>query len=156
VYGKILTDELLKQKLTMLRSSESKIVFTNGCFDILHRGHLECLVAAKSMGDVLVVGINDDQSVKKLKGENRPVNNLEDRASMLSALQCVDYVIAFSEDTPEKLINKISPSILVKGGDYTINTVVGSAHVRSYGGEVIILPYKNGYSTTQIIEKLKI
>ena len=130
------------------------IVFTNGCFDILHRGHIEYLTEAKEQGDYLIVGLNTDASVKRLKGENRPINCEEDRALMLAALECVDYVILFDEDTPEQLIRSIKPDILVKGGDYTPEQIVGAPFVLKDGGSVLTIPFVDGYSTTQMIERI--
>jgi rfaE bifunctional protein nucleotidyltransferase chain/domain len=132
-----------------------KIVFTNGCFDILHRGHVTYLNHARDLGDVLVVGINSDESVKRLKGSERPVNSLEDRAYVLSALKSVDYVIPFEEDTPLNLIMLIMPNILVKGGDYTIDRIVGAQEVIANGGLVEIIPFVPGKSTSSIIETIK-
>ena len=131
-----------------------KVVFTNGCFDILHAGHISYLKEAKKLGDILVVGVNDDESVKRLKGESRPVNPVEDRLMLLSALECVDYVIPFQEDTPLELIRKIKPDMLVKGGDYQMDQVVGAREVLQNGGEVRLLPFIRGRSTTEIIEKI--
>ncbi len=130
------------------------VVFTNGCFDILHRGHLELLKFAKSLGDVLIVGLNDDESVRKLKGKGRPINKLEDRAFALLSTKWVDFVVPFSEDTPERVIRSIKPDVLVKGGDYSLDEIVGAEFVMSYGGRVEIFPYVKGYSTTGIIEKI--
>ena len=132
-----------------------KIVFTNGCFDILHVGHVSYLRKAKELGDVLVVGVNDDFSVKRLKGNERPVNCLEDRLQMLEALQFVDYVLPFGEDTPIELIKKVIPDVLVKGGDYKIDDIVGADFVRDNGGEVMVLPFVDGKSTTDTITKIK-
>jgi D-beta-D-heptose 7-phosphate kinase/D-beta-D-heptose 1-phosphate adenosyltransferase len=132
-----------------------KIVFTNGCFDILHRGHVTYLNQARDMGDLLIVGINSDESVKRLKGPERPVNMLEDRAYVLSALKSVDYVIPFEEDTPLNLINLIMPDILVKGGDYTIDRIVGAQEVLAHGGRVEIIPFVPGKSTSAIIDTIK-
>ena len=136
-------------------SSGRKTVFTNGCFDILHAGHVSYLKKAREMGDRLVVGVNSDESVRRLKGDGRPVNNLEDRIEVLSALECVDEVIPFEEDTPIELIKKVHPDILVKGEDYTVDTIVGADHVLSYGGEVRTIPLLEGRSTTGIIAKMK-
>ncbi len=136
------------------RSLSKKIVFTNGCFDILHRGHVAYLEKAKSFGDILVVGINSDNSVKKLKGKNRPLIGEEDRAYIVSMLKPVDYVCIFDELTPEKLIASIVPDILVKGGDYKIEEVVGRDIVEKKGGKVIIAEFLKGYSSTSIIEKI--
>ena len=132
-----------------------KIVFTNGCFDILHRGHVTYLNQARDLGDLLIVGINSDESVKRLKGPERPVNMLEDRAYVLSALKSVDYVIPFEEDTPLDLINLIMPDILVKGGDYTIDRIVGAQEVLAHGGRVEIIPFVPGKSTSAIIDTIK-
>lgn len=128
-----------------------KIVFTNGCFDILHRGHIEYLEESKSLGDYLIVGINSDSSVKKLKGESRPINNEDDRKFMLEALMCVDEVIIFEEDTPLELIKEIRPDVLTKGGDYSDpRKIVGY----DIANATYILPYKDGYSTTNMIERI--
>jgi len=132
-----------------------KIVFTNGCFDILHRGHVTYLNQARDLGDFLIVGINSDESVKRLKGPERPVNMLEDRAYVLSALKSVDYVIPFEEDTPLNLINLIMPDILVKGGDYTIDRIIGAQEVLANGGKVEIIPFVPGKSTSAIIDTIK-
>jgi D-beta-D-heptose 7-phosphate kinase/D-beta-D-heptose 1-phosphate adenosyltransferase len=128
---------------------EQKIIFTNGCFDILHRGHIEYLQQSKKLGDKLIVGINSDESVRRLKGSTRPINNQEDRVAAISALKCVDEVHIFSEDTPYELIKKLSPDIITKGGDYTPNQVIGNDLA-----EVIILSYVQNYSTTDIVRKL--
>lgn len=141
----------LKRKQT----AGSRVVFTNGCFDILHAGHVSYLMEAKKLGDILVVGVNSDGSVKRLKGEGRPVNSLEDRLLLLSALECVDYVAAFEEDTPLELIKKVEPDVLVKGGDYRAETVVGAREVMEKGGTVRILPFVDGKSTTGMIEKIR-
>jgi D-beta-D-heptose 1-phosphate adenylyltransferase (EC 2.7.7.-) len=137
-----------------LRKAGYKIVFTNGCFDIIHRGHVELLKFARSLGDVLVVGLNDDESVRRLKGKNRPINTLEDRAFVLLSIRWVDFVVPFSEDTPERIIREISPDVLVKGGDYRIEDVAGADFVLSKGGRVEIFNYLEGYSTTSIIKKI--
>tara|TARA_Y100000310_G_C20387951_1_gene671358 strand:+ start:79 stop:471 length:393 start_codon:yes stop_codon:yes gene_type:complete len=126
-----------------------KTIFTNGCFDVMHRGHLELLWFCKSTGDVVIVGINSDESTKKLKGPTRPVNNQEDRKFLLESLACVDKVVIFDEETPYKLIKSIMPDIIVKGGDYTIEQVVGNDIC-----EVIIFGYVDGYSTTKAIQDL--
>jgi len=136
-----------------LRKAGYKIVFTNGC-DIIHRGHVELLKFARSLGDVLVVGLNDDESVRRLKGKNRPINTLEDRAFVLLSIRWVDFVVPFSEDTPERIIREISPDVLVKGGDYRIENIAGADFVLSKGGRVEIFNYLEGYSTTSIIKKI--
>lgn len=137
------------------RHSGSKIVFTNGCFDILHAGHVSLLQRCAALGDMLIVGLNDDHSVHALKGEGRPVNNQNHRAYLLSALQCVDSVVLFSEDTPIRLIEAIKPDVLVKGGDYTPDTVVGAEIVEQHGGRVVILDLIDGLSTTGTIAKMR-
>ncbi|MCK5131359.1 MAG: D-glycero-beta-D-manno-heptose 1-phosphate adenylyltransferase [Candidatus Sabulitectum sp.] len=137
-----------------LREQGKQIVFTNGCFDFLHPGHLEILEKSREMGDSLFVGLNSDDSVARLKGPSRPIQPLESRAAILSSLRSVDCVIPFSEDTPLELIRKILPDILVKGGDYTVKQVVGAEIVIGNGGEVEIVPLVKGYSTTCIAERI--
>lgn len=132
-----------------------KIVFTNGCFDILHRGHVTYLSEAKKLGDILIVGLNSDASVKKLKGPERPINNELDRQYVLSQLKAVDFVEIFDEETPLNLILKIKPNILVKGGDWKIDQIVGAKEVIQNGGEVFSLNFVDGYSTTSIIHKIQ-
>lgn len=132
----------------------SKLVFTNGVFDILHRGHVEYLYEARSLGDLLLVGLNSDSSASRLKGSGRPLNNEFDRASVLLALRCVDLVVLFEEDTPEDLIKALEPSILVKGGDYEISQIAGADFVKSRGGEVLTIPFRSGYSTTSLISRI--
>ncbi len=132
-----------------------KVVFTNGCFDILHKGHVSYLQKAKKLGDVLVVGLNSDSSTRRLKGAGRPVNSQKDRAQVLGALRCVDRVVLFSEDTPEKLIRRIRPDILVKGGDWKGKSIAGGAFVRSYGGKVKFLPFVKGFSTSGLLTKIE-
>lgn len=135
-------------------NSRQKIVFTNGCFDILHAGHVKNLEAAKSHGDILIVGLNSDASVKMLKGPKRPINSWKDRATVLSSLRCVDVLIGFEEQTPINLIRHIRPDVICKGGDYKPSEMIGSEYVASYGGSVLILPYHKGYSTTEIIQEM--
>ena len=132
-----------------------KIVFTNGCFDILHVGHIRYLSEAKSLGDILVVGINSDESVKNLKGPSRPINSLSDRSLLLSELVCVDKVVRINKKKKIKLIKMIMPDILVKGGDYTLDNVVGSKEVIDTGGKVELLKFHDGYSSTNYIDKIK-
>jgi rfaE bifunctional protein nucleotidyltransferase chain/domain len=133
-----------------------KLVFTNGVFDILHAGHVQYLQQAKDLGDILVVALNSDESVRMLnKAPDRPINHLEDRMTVIAALRCVDYVLSFSEKTPESLIEKLKPDIHVKGGDYTPEQLPETKIVRSYGGEIIILPFLTGRSTTSVLEKIK-
>ncbi len=134
---------------------DKNIVFTNGCFDILHVGHLSYLKEAKSLGDLLVVGLNSDESVKRLKGEERPVNSEKDRKLFLESLRHVDFVFIFNEDTPLNLIQTVKPDVLVKGGDWKKEEIVGSKFVEGRGGKVLSLLFKEGYSTTNIINKIK-
>jgi rfaE bifunctional protein nucleotidyltransferase chain/domain len=145
----------LNSIINSLKSQGKKIVFTNGVFDIVHRGHVEYLNEAKSLGDVLIVGLNSDSSVKRIKGEDRPVNSENDRAFVLVNLKAVDYIIIFEEDTPQNLIKAVIPDVLVKGGDWEPADIVGSDIVLDSGGEVLSLKYVNGYSTTEIIKKSK-
>lgn len=151
----ISTASQLDELQTALRSKQQKIVFTNGVFDILHAGHVLYLAAARSMGDVLVVGLNADDSVTRLKGPTRPVNTEHDRAQVLTALRCVDHVVVFSEDTPLRLITTLMPDVLVKGGDYTRETIVGADVVEAHGGIVATIPLLEGRSTTNIITKVR-
>ncbi len=132
-----------------------KIVFTNGCFDLLHPGHIHYLQAAKELGDLLVVGLNDDASIRRLKGPTRPVNDLNHRSCMLAALKAVDLVVSFSEDTPLNLITALMPDVLVKGGDYAPDDIVGAGEVRARGGEVIIIPFLEGHSSTGMIARIR-
>lgn len=155
VLNKIIT---LNESRTILDDRfrlEHRIVFTNGCFDILHRGHIYYLSKAREKGDLLIVGLNSDDSVKRLKGTGRPVTDQQSRAEILAALECVDYVIIFEEDTPVQLIKELLPDILVKGGDYKIEDIVGYDEVTSAGGHVETIPFLEGYSSTQLISGLK-
>ena len=148
---------LFKENLNVinnLKSEKKKIVFTNGCFDLLHVGHIRYLSNAKKLGDFLIVGLNSDESVKILKGQNRPINKFEDRAMLLSALRSVDLVIMFEEQTPENLINKVVPNVLVKGGDYDIEDIAGYHTVIKNGGKVRTLDFYEGYSSTNYIKKI--
>ena len=138
---------------TAERRAGRRIVFTNGCFDILHAGHLACLQSARELGDLLVVGLNSDASVRRLKGPGRPVNSESHRANLLAGLACVDMVVVFGQDTPEELLKRLRPDILVKGGNYSAEEVVGADIVRSYGGKVTTIPLVEGLSTTAIINK---
>ena len=138
-----------------LKTVGKKIVFTNGCFDIIHAGHVEYLQEAANLGDILIIGLNSDSSVKKLKGKNRPINSQIDRAKVLSGLTTVSYIVLFEEDTPYMLIDHIKPDMLVKGGDWQPEEIVGSDIVLTNGGSVRSLSYKEGNSTSSIIEKMK-
>lgn len=150
----VLASDLLASRLAVLRSQGKCIVFTNGCFDLLHAGHIYVLTQAKALGDVLVVGINSDASVQRLKGPKRPILPEYERALVLAALAAVDYVTIFDEDTPQDLIMALQPNILVKGGDWSVDTVVGKAEVESWGGQVVLIPYQEGRSTTNIVERI--
>jgi rfaE bifunctional protein nucleotidyltransferase chain/domain len=152
---KIVSLEKSLKIINLWKKQGSKIVFTNGCFDILHLGHLDYLEKSRNLGDKLVLGLNTDHSVKKLKGPDRPINNENARARMLAALVFVDIVIAFDEETPLKLIKKVRPDILVKGKDYNIKNIVGADFVMENGGEVKTIDLLEGYSTTGLIEKIK-
>jgi rfaE bifunctional protein nucleotidyltransferase chain/domain len=143
------------QQVQQWRAQKQTIVFTNGVFDILHQGHIYSLLQAAAEGDRLIVGLNADSSVKKLKGPDRPVNNQDSRAHVLAALLMVDLVIIFEEETPIELIKNILPDVLVKGGDYRVEDIAGSKEVIAHGGKVIINPILPGYSTTTIIKKMK-
>ena len=131
------------------------MVFTNGCFDLLHPGHINYLEDAKKMGDILIIGLNSDDSIRNLKGPLRPVNGLADRAHMLTALRSVDLVVPFSQDTPINLIKALLPDVLVKGGDYMPDDIVGAKEVSKAGGEVIVVPFLGGYSSTTLINRIK-
>ncbi len=146
--------EEAKKIVSELRSKGKRIVFTNGCFDIIHLGHIRYLNEAKRLGDFLIVAINSDSSVKKIKGEKRPIIDEKARAEIISALEFVDMVIIFSEETPYRLIKEIQPDILVKGGDWKEEEIVGADIVKERGGRVLTIPYVSGYSTTSIIEKI--
>ena len=155
VKAKILNSSTLIPTLTRWRLFDQKIVFTNGCFDILHYGHLHYLAAAKALGDRLIIGINSADSVKRLKGNHRPINDDLTRYHLLAALSFVDAVIEFEEDTPYELIKKIQPTVLVKGGDWALDQIVGADLVVANGGMVKSLPFIAGYSTTNIEDKIK-
>jgi D-beta-D-heptose 7-phosphate kinase/D-beta-D-heptose 1-phosphate adenosyltransferase len=145
----------LERRLARHRSEGRKIVFTNGCFDLLHAGHVQYLAASAAMGDVLVLGLNSDESVLRLKGEGRPLNTELDRAAILAGLSAVSYVVIFSEDTPLKLIERIVPDVLVKGGDYEPDQIVGSEVVRRAGGRVEVVPFMEGRSTTALVQRAR-
>jgi rfaE bifunctional protein nucleotidyltransferase chain/domain len=150
---KLLTRAALVERYGAPRTG--RVVFTNGVFDLLHRGHVEYLTEARSLGDTLVVGINSDASTRRLKGPGRPVNSEIDRAIVLAALECVDAVALFDEDTPQGLIAALVPDVLVKGGDYRVDDVVGRAEVEAAGGRVVVLPFLEGRSTTSMLERLR-
>lgn len=151
VFGK---DNLeFSRMLAFWRFKNKRIIFTNGCFDVLHRGHAEYLAKASELGDILVIGLNTDESVKRLKGSNRPVNNEQNRAFLLASLGVVSAVVFFGEDTPEKLIEIVKPDFLVKGADYNEKTIVGADFVKSYGGQVVTIDLVEGLSSSDIIDK---
>ena len=137
------------------RQEHKMVVFTNGCFDILHAGHVRYLTEAKKLGDVLVVGLNSDESVRKLKGAGRPVNPEEDRAEVLAGLRAVDHVVVFAEDTAEEMVRQLQPDVYVKGGDYSLERLPESAIVASYGGRTVLVPMVEGRSTSNVIRKLQ-
>ena len=153
--GEILSRTEIENIVTKWRQSGKKIVFTNGCFDILHRGHVEFLIEARQQGDLLVIGVNTDASVKMLKGNDRPLVGEQDRAFILSQLLSVDAVVIFSEETPYNLIRDIKPDVLVKGGDYRVSEVVGRDVVEASGGKVVIIPLVPDRSTSSIIKRIR-
>lgn len=153
--SKIKKPDALKRILARHRGAKRKIVFTNGVFDILHRGHVTYLNHARKLGNILIVAMNEDETVKRLKGPTRPINRLSDRMLTLAGLECVDYVTWFGEDTPLELIRLLRPSVLVKGGDWKVNQIVGAEDVLATGGLVKSLPFIDGYSTTKTIQKMK-
>lgn len=145
--------QLLKIRIE-LKKQGKKVVFTNGCFDILHRGHIECLRKARSFGDILIVALNSDSSVRKIKGEKRPILSQNDRAEIIASLEMVDYVLIFNQETPQKIVAHLVPDVLVKGGDYTKDDIVGKDIVESSGGRVIKVKQIPGRSTKDIIRKI--
>jgi len=153
--NKLKTLPELKKALTKIKAKNATVVFTNGCFDLVHAGHINYLQKAKSLGDILVVGLNSDGSARKLKGKKRPLVAQKNRAMVLSALACVDFIVIFNSLTPLDLIKAIKPGVLVKGGDWKTKDIVGSGFVLSYGGSVKSLPYIKGFSTSKLIRKIK-
>lgn len=154
IQSKILDAEALRRQLNLWRFQDKKLVFTNGCFDIIHQGHIHILAKARSLGDVLIVGLNSDASVTRLKGPNRPLQNQQTRAEVMAAMQLVDAVVLFEEDTPLELIRLVTPHILVKGGDYIKEDIVGYDWVTQHGGAVEIIPLVEGQSTTGIEKRI--
>lgn len=154
IQSKILSPEKLITQLKVWEFKEQKVVFTNGCFDILHHGHVVYLSQAKDLGDKLIIGLNTDDSVKRLKGKDRPINPENSRAILLASLQCVDAVVLFSEDTPYELIRTVQPDILVKGGDYKKEDIVGADIVAKGGGEIVTIDFVEGFSSTVIINRM--
>lgn len=151
---KIKTKVQLKRILTNLRARGNKVVFTNGCFELIHAGHTQCLTRAKKLGDILVVAINSDSSVRRIKGKNRPIVSEKDRMEIVAALGCVDYVVLFSEPAPGEIIKYLKPDILVKGADYKLSEIVGREDVERYGGRVKIVPLLKNKSTTRLIKRI--
>lgn len=151
----IIDRQKLLSLIQKLKTEGKSIIFTNGCFDILHSGHIDYLKKTKELGDILIIGINSDESVKKIKQQNRPINKLLDRMIVLNSIKYVDYVVPFNEETPENLIKIIKPDVLTKGGDWNKKDVVGSAFVKSYGGKTVIIPYIKGKSTTNTIKRIR-
>lgn len=146
--------EELCQQRKVWKEQGKRVVFSNGCFDLLHPGHITYLQDAKALGDILIIGLNDDASIRRLKGNTRPINPLKDRAIMLMALKSIDEVVPFSDDTPFNLISALSPDILVKGGDYSIDHIVGADIVQAAGGYVTTIPFLDGYSSTRLMQKI--
>ena len=153
--NKIYSLEELKNKANVWKQSGEEVVFTNGCFDIIHRGHIEVLAQTADLGDKLIIGLNSDQSIQKLKGKDRPIIDEQSRAFLLAALSFVDAIVLFSKDTPLKLISTLLPDVLAKGGDYEIETIVGHEIVQQNGGKVKLVPFVDGFSSTTIIDKIK-
>ncbi|MDD3859615.1 MAG: D-glycero-beta-D-manno-heptose 1-phosphate adenylyltransferase [Bacteroidales bacterium] len=154
IQSKIFSQDQLSISILNWKKENKKIVFTNGCFDLIHKGHIEYLARAKNFGDKLIIGLNSDNSVKRLKGEQRPINTQEARALLLASFVFTDAVVVFDEDTPEKIIQLYSPDVLVKGGDYKYNEIVGAEYVTNHGGKVEIIPFVEGYSSTNIIKNI--
>jgi D-beta-D-heptose 7-phosphate kinase/D-beta-D-heptose 1-phosphate adenosyltransferase len=155
IRGKIVSEDSINRFLEKDFRADKKIVFTNGCFDILHPGHVHLLISARQLGDLLIVGLNSDASVKRLKGNERPVMDEQSRAVVLAAIKYVDLIVLFSEETPLELIKKICPDVLVKGGDYNPDDIVGAEFVKSNGGKTITIPFLEGFSSTRLIQKTK-
>ena len=152
---KIIPSDKIEKQTNLWRFLSNRIVFTNGCFDILHRGHIEYLAAAADLGSKLIIGLNSDASVSRLKGSGRPINSFQDRALALAALRFTDAIVEFDEDTPLHLIRKIKPDFLVKGGDYSQSEIVGATDVEASGGEIVIISFTEGYSTTSFLKKIQ-
>ena len=155
INSKIYSLDTLTTQVDKWKATGNKVVFTNGCFDIIHRGHIEVLARTANLGEKLIIGLNSDQSIQKLKGEDRPIIDEQSRAILLAALSFVDAIVLFSEDTPLKLISTLLPDVLAKGGDYEIETIVGHDIVQKNGGKVKLVPFLDGFSSTTIIDKIK-
>ena len=155
INSKIFSLDDLKNQVNAWKQAGEEVVFTNGCFDIIHRGHIEVLAQTADLGDRLIIGLNSDTSIQKLKGKNRPIIEEQSRAILLASLEFVDAVVIFSEDTPINLISTLLPDVLAKGGDYEIETIVGHEIVQQKGGKVKLVPFVDGFSSTTIIDKIK-
>lgn len=155
IKSKIYTLSELVEQSKVWRNNGEKIVFTNGCFDLVHRGHVEVLANTADLGDKLIIGLNSDSSIQNLKGKNRPIIDENSRAILLASLQFIDAIVLFSEDTPDHLIETILPDVLAKGGDYKVEEIAGHEVVLQNGGEVIPVPFIDGFSTTNIVNKIK-
>ena len=155
IKSKIYSLKMLKSQVDSWKKSGEKVVFTNGCFDIVHRGHIEVLAHTADLGDRLIIGLNSDRSIQALKGENRPIENEDSRSILLASLSFVDAVVLFSEETPLNLITTLKPDVLAKGGDYEIETIIGHKIVQDNGGQVILVPFIDGFSSTNIIDKIR-
>ncbi len=154
IQAKICTREQARERIATWQGAGQRVVFTNGCFDLLHYGHLHYLAQSRDLGDRLVIGLNAAESVKRLKGDHRPINDEATRFLQMASLACVDLVVGFEEDTPLELIQTLRPDVLVKGGDYQPEQIVGGGFVQAHGGKVVVLPYISGYSTTSIEQKI--
>jgi rfaE bifunctional protein nucleotidyltransferase chain/domain len=152
---KLLQIDALTFERERMRREGKRVVFTNGCFDLLHSGHVRYLTEARGLGDALIVGLNSDRSVRALKGEGRPILNESERAEVLAALEAVDFVVVFDEDTPQELIARLLPDVLVKGGDWPLDQIVGREDVEATGGKVMSLPYVQNASTTDLIDRIQ-
>ena len=155
IKSKIFSLDKLKNQVNTWKKAGEEVVFTNGCFDIIHRGHIEVLARTADLGDKLIIGLNSDKSIQKIKGKGRPIIDEQSRAILLAALRFVDAIVLFSDDTPLNLISTLLPNVLAKGGDYEIETIVGHEIVQQNGGEVILVPFLDGFSSTNIIDKIK-
>ncbi len=152
--GKVLSLDDMSNRRVELRGARKTLVFTNGCFDLLHLGHVRYLRQAKELGDAMVIGLNSDSSIRRIKGDDRPIQSQGERAEILAALECVDYIVIFDEPTAERTVAILAPDIYVKGGDYALDELPEAKIVESYGGKVTILPLVQGHSTTGIIERI--
>jgi rfaE bifunctional protein nucleotidyltransferase chain/domain len=155
IKSRVLRTDILRRQLAIWRFQNKKIVFTNGCFDILHLGHIDYLSRAKDLGDILIIGLNSDASVSRIKGKNRPIVDQESRSMILASLRFIDAIVLFDEDTPYNLISLIKPDILVKGSDYKREEIIGADIVEATGGEIVTIPFLEGYSTSSVIKKIR-